>query len=133
MYCIDTNIAIDILRGDETLKEKISRLVVSREEVFISSISLCELFKGVYLIEIKEKQDEALLKIKSFISSFEVVDFEEVSCEEFGRIYSFLKKIGKMVTEPDIMIAAMVKVNNLILITRDKKHFKNLGIKVEDW
>ena len=31
------------------------------------------------------------------------------------------------------MIASIIKANNFILVTRDKKHFDNLGIKVEQW
>jgi len=38
-----------------------------------------------------------------------------------------------MIPESDLMIASIAKNNSLILVTRDKKHFDNLGIKVEQW
>jgi len=46
MYCLDSNIVIDYIKGDRIIKDKIDRLGTL---VFITSITLCELFKGAYL------------------------------------------------------------------------------------
>ena len=54
MYCLDTNVIIDIFRGDEKIISKIEKYW--NEKIFITSITLCELYKGVYgNKKIKEK------------------------------------------------------------------------------
>ena len=127
MYCIDTNILIDILRGDEKLALKLQNLHPFR--LCISFISLCELYKGAYAYH------DSVIKVsdvKNFASSFYFLALDEKICEEFGKMYSELKKKGKMIEESDLLIASAVKVNDLTLITRDKD-FKNMDIKVEIW
>lgn len=127
MYCLDTNILIDLVRGDKEIFEKINRL---DGIIFINPITQCELFKGVYL---SSKKDEELDVIEELIESFDVLEFSIDICREFGKEYARLSKIGKQIPEFDLIIACFCKVNNLILVTRDKKHFENLGIRIEVW
>src|SRR3989344_7966416 len=123
MYCVDTNIAIDIFRGDEGLRLKISKLINEGKQIFLSSVSLCELFKGAYIIQSEKKRDNELMIIRQFKENLGILDLDEKSSEEFGKIYIYLNKKGKIIPEPDIMIMAISKANQMILVTRDKKHF----------
>ena len=127
MYCVDTNIIIDILRGDEELALKLQNL--SHSKIYMTFITLCELYKGAY-----SYHDSAIKvsDIKNFVSSFELLNFDEKTCDEFGKMYFELKKSGKTIGESDLFIASIVKVNNLTLITRDKD-FKKINIKTEFW
>ena len=125
MLCLDTNIAIDFLRGDK----KIS-LIKEKEDIFLTSITLCELFKGVSL---SSKSENELKIVEEFVNSNEVLDLDKNASREFGNIFSKLHKIGKMIPESDLLIASIVKANNSVLVTRDKKHFENMGIQVEIW
>lgn len=129
MYCVDTNLIIDILKGDKKLALKLQNLL-RIHDVYISVITLCELYKGAYAHE------NSIIKtsdVKNIISSFELLGFNEKVCEEFGKMYAKLKKTGKIIPELDLLIASLIKANNLILATRDNKHFKNVDIKVEVW
>lgn len=127
MYCLDTNILIDLIRGDKIISEKINTLEGS---IFINPITQCELFKGVYL---SSKKDEQLDEVEELTESFEVLEFSKEISREFGKEYSRLSKIGKQIPEFDLIIGCFAKVNDLILVTRDKKHFENMGIKIEVW
>lgn len=129
MFCIDTNVVIDIFRGDESLKLKVQKLSVLGS-VVITPITLCELYKGAYAFYNSESK---IKEVDEFINNFDLVLLDQLSCNEFGKIYSELKKKGKIIGEFDIIIAAIVKTNNLILVTRNKKHFKNIDIKIEVW
>lgn len=128
MYCLDTNIILDIFKGDNTLKNKIGTVVGL--DIFITPITLCELYKGAFAYHDSEKR---IKEVDEFINSFQLIPFDEHSCKEFGNMYARLKKTGILIPEFDILIASLVKVNNLILVTRDKKHFEHLGIRVEVW
>ena len=133
MYCVDTNIAIDIFRGDEELRFKIAKLINDGKQIFVSSVSLCELFKGAYIIQSEKKRDKELMIIKQFKDNLGILDLDENSSEEFGRLYVHLNRKGKMIPEPDIMIMAISKTNQMVLVTRDKKHFDNSLVKTEIW
>ena len=129
MFCLDTNIVIDFLNGNKSVIEKVY-IKKKENKIFITFISLCELYKGIYL---SNKSDIELKILDEFLNSIELVEMNKQSCDLFGKDFSILRKKGKMVPEADLMIASIVKTNNLILITMDKKHFNNLGIKVEVW
>lgn len=129
MYCLDTNIIVNYLRGN---KETISKVNEISEdcEIFITPLTLCELFRGAYLStdsEIKVKL------IKEFTDSFLLLEFDEKVCIEYGKEYARLSKLGKITENIDLMIACFAKINNLVLVTRNKKHFENIGIKTEVW
>ena len=93
MYCFDTNILIDILRGDESLKSKLSKL--DNSNVFITPVTLCELYKGAYLFH---DPSEKVKILEAFISLFKPLKFDKESCKEFGKEFARLKKSGKTST-----------------------------------
>ncbi len=130
MYCLDTNIVIDIIRGDEKLAMRLQDILDFGNEVFITTISLCELYKGAYG---HVKSDEQIKIVDEFVSNFDLLSLDKESSREFGNSYKLLENEGRITKEFDLIIASIVKVNGLTLITRDKKRFENLGIKVKVW
>jgi predicted nucleic acid-binding protein len=130
MYCLDTNIIINLFRGDESLRSKIEECQSFSIDIFITPATLCELYKGAYLSNDIQKN---IRDIKNFILSFVVLDFNDNTCEEFGKEFARLRKLGKTPPETDLMIASIVKANNLILVTKNKKDFAGMKIKVEEW
>ena len=129
MYCLDTNIIVNYLRGDEETISKFSE-ISDDFDMFITPLTLCELFRGAYLSSDSKRKIE---QIKEFTGSFTLLEFDEKVCIEYGKKYAELCKIGKLAENIDLMIACFAKVNDLILVTRNKKHFENIGIKVEVW
>ena len=130
MYCLDTNIFVDILRGDLKLIEKIEDLLNAGTPLFLSPISLCELCRGAYgHANAKEK----LMQLNNLVSYFEILEFDVSTCHEFGRMHTLLKRSGKTASEFDLLIAVSAKVHDLILITRDNKGFEHTGVKLEVW
>lgn len=124
MHCLDTNIIIDLFRGDQKIKVAVAQF----EHYCITPIVLCELFKGAYLAA---KKEEALKLIEEFISSAEIIEFDEFSCRIFGQQYAHLKKQGKLTQEADLMIGSVARAHNAILVTRNPKDFENIqGLKV---
>ena len=52
----------------------------------------------------------------------------------FADDYLKLKNTGKLIKDFDLMIAAICKANDLVLITTDRKHFQQIPhLKVEVW
>jgi len=120
---------VNYLRGDKETISKINE-ITEGYEIFITPLTLCELFRGAYLSEDSEIK---VRLIKEFTDSFILLEFNEKVCIEYGKEYAKLSKIGKITENIDLMIACFVKVNNLVLVTRNKKHFENSGVKIEVW
>lgn len=129
MYCLDSNIVIAILRGDTALRSRVSK--ITAEDIYVTPITLCELYKGAFLAE---RSEEAIALVDRFMRIAKLLDFRETACIEFGKLYKELKKIGKPTQMADLLIASIVKSNNITLVTRNKKDFVNIpGLKLEVW
>lgn len=128
-HCLDTNIIIDVLRGDESLRSKIASL--APEHLCVTPLILAELFKGAYLAE---RQAEALKLVEEFTHSMDALEFTEQACKIYGQRYAELAKQGKLAQEFDLMIASIAIAHNAALITRNSKDFVNIkGLKVVVW
>ncbi len=126
-YLIDTDVIIDYLRAKLKLKKEFIE-----DGAGISVISLGELIYGAY----KSTSPEHSLGVAlSFIkeSNLQIVDLNQEVIFNFGTLKAELEKAGVRLEDFDLLIAATALVNNLILITRNIKHFKRIkGLKLVD-
>ena len=129
MYCLDSDVVIAHFRGDSSIKERINS--ISAGELFITPITLCELYRGAFLSGNPEKNK---LLVERLLERVNVLNFDLHVCETFGIAYKALKQSGKLTQDSDLMTASICISNNATLITRNKKHFENIkGLKIEVW
>lgn len=121
MTIIDTNVMIPFLKGELEAVNKVNE-VAKNDQVIITVITAYELLKGARL---SSKPQENLEDVKKAISSMQVLDFSAAACEEASSIFYEMKKSGKMISELDILIAAIAKTNDEAILTRDQ-HFKSI-------
>ena len=110
----DTNILIDVLRGNEGTKQVLEQ--IGFENICISIITKAELLYGV-----RDKQEKTqLTRLLTGLTVYQLTD--EISNVFDGLMmdYSLSHKIGI----PDALIAATAIVNNISLITSNMKDFK---------
>ncbi len=51
-----------------------------------------------------------------------------------AEIYADLRKGGNLIDDIDILIAGIALANNLILVTRNRRHFERIkNLEIEDW
>ncbi|MEO8286704.1 MAG: PIN domain-containing protein [Chloroflexota bacterium] len=49
-------------------------------------------------------------------------------------IYANLYKLGTLITDADILIAATAQVHGLVMVTYNEKHFNRVsGLQIENW
>jgi tRNA(fMet)-specific endonuclease VapC len=119
LIAIDTNIAVEILNNQKTTIDKISKY-----DVLCLPIIVCgELLYGAKNSSRKRDNEK---KFNSFIQSCVILNSNSLVAEEYAEIRKGLKDKGKPIPENDIWIAAICKVNEIPLVTRDK-HFKNIA------
>ena len=130
MYLLDTNICIFL--KNKKPKQVLDHLhQVINQDLYISSITVAELYFGVFNSQNIEKNHVSLVE---FLAPFKILDFDDEDAKEFGIIRSKLKKEGKLIGPYDMQIAAQAIAKNLILVTNNTNEFIRVdGIKIEDW
>jgi predicted nucleic acid-binding protein len=116
---IDTDVAIDFLRGDHQAKKFIEPLW-TYGEAYLSLLSVYELHAGM-----KESEAEYT---QSFISVFRLLQLTFEVVKEAGDYYRFHRSHGLTLTAIDCMIYITAKHNNFKLLTRNLKHYPDKEI-----
>jgi len=119
-YLLDTNIIVDHLR---------KRIILSEDFLIsgagISIITLGELIYGAHK---SDNLQRSLQKLENSLKILKLeiinLDFEVIS--EFARIKAELETKGRRLDDFDLLIAASAIVNNLILVTKNLKHFQRI-------
>jgi len=113
MIVLDTNILIEILKGDEKTIHKVESFA---DELAISSISVMELYYGAL-------NKAELNKLEKFSSMFHIIQINEtISKTAIGLIKSYAK--SHTLDIPDSLIAATCLTNDYQLFTYNLKDFK---------
>lgn len=125
---MDTNICVYFLNGKFSLREKFEEIGIIN--CFISEITIAELKYG---IEKSTQKTENKKIIESFQTKFDVLPIFP-TLDIYAKEKAGLKTKGKMVDDFDLLIGAAAIYNDLILVTKNRKHFERLnGIAIEDW
>lgn len=113
--CLDTDVCIEIIKG--TSKGIQITETIAEKEVFISSISVFELYLRNFNLD----------KLDLFLQKVYVLDFDTITAMRSSDIDKDLKKKGKLFEIRYIFIAASCIVNNLGLATFNFKHFESIN------
>ena len=134
MIILDTSVIIKIIHSKVNLaqlKEK-----VPKTEIFgISSISLYELYFGLYQIKFRkdgkinqEKWENELKIIKLIEDKLEIIKFNAKSAQLSAEIYNLLRSKGETIELFDCMIAGNMKAFGYRdIITTNMKHFTRIS------
>ena len=127
---LDTNICIYLIKNKPLeVKEKFNAYEVG--EICISSITVSELYYGVYKSQMVEKN---LLALALFLAPLNIVDYNEKASIEYGKIRAILESTGKVIGSLDMLIAAHAVSLEVILVTNNTKEFERVdGLRLENW
>ncbi len=130
IYLLDTNICIYFL--NKTSKRIISQFKsVSPLTIKLSTITVAELFYGAEKSKAKKKNWAI---VENFVSTFEIILFDEKSSKIYPKIRASLEKSGNPIGPMDLLIASISIANNFTLVTNNLKEFRGVkGLKLENW
>ncbi len=127
-YLLDTNICIHYFKGQFGLSEKIEK--IGFQNFAISEITLAELYYGAEKSLYKEQN---LKVIDDFADKITIIPILN-SIRIYGKEKARLKTKGTGISYLDLFIGATSIVNEMIMVTRNRREFERLeGIKVENW
>lgn len=140
MYILDTCILNILFFYPGAKRDAVTRRLreVSRDDVFISAISVYELIGVGAVPEINRNINsaraavklEALSKLVSNLSRFNILPFTEEDHRNFELLPAAIKRKGPM----DARIAASaLSREQSVVVTEDTEVFELTGLRVEDW
>jgi tRNA(fMet)-specific endonuclease VapC len=119
---LDTNVLFDFLADMETAEETENILINGKGAV--SAITVYEMFQGVTS---KKHLDQRV----SLLSHLHVLDITTRVARKAGKIYTYLREKGFLVSNEDILIAASCIFYKISLLTKNKSHFEHIqGIRL---
>lgn len=116
----DTDVVIDFFSGVEPIASTVTELILA-DVLSLTSITVFELYAGI-------TGKKRLKQIDDLISILPVFSLEKNEARTAARIYNDLKKIGKLIGNQDILIAAICITHNLPLLTRNTEHFSRISL-----
>ncbi len=130
IYLLDTNTCIYFLnRTSERIVSQFKRF--SPSVIKLASLTAAELFYGAEKSKAKKKNWTI---IEKFVSTFEIIPFEEKSSKTYPTIRASLEKAGIPIGPMDLLIASISIANNFVLVTNNVKEFKRVkGLTLENW
>ena len=128
-YLLDTNMCIYLMKGNAGVLE---RFMAKRAfGVGISSITLAELYFGVFYSEYQEKNG---MNLANFLIGLDVLEFDTGAAVEYGRIRASMRKKGTPIGQMDMLIAAHAMQEDLILVTNNAGEFGRVeGLQLDNW
>lgn len=121
MIILDTDVVIWILRGNKSIVAAIDRLV-SKESIGISTITVAEIYKNVFPIEMPDVED--------FIVHQELFPVSLDIAKTAGLYWNQYHRRLKNLSLTDCLIAATAKIHQAALASMNIKHFPMDDIKL---
>jgi tRNA(fMet)-specific endonuclease VapC len=129
-YLLDTNICIYIIKKmPEQVIERLKHTRIS--EVGVSSITLSELEYGAAK---SSRPAQNKLAIVEFLAPLEILPYDDMAAQEYGKVRAYLEKQGTPVGSMDMLIAAHALSLNCILVTNNEREFRLIPkLKIQNW
>ena len=129
-YLLDTNHASWLMAQQGPIVARLRQAQATGARFGVSVTVLGELYYAVYA---SQRRAENLRRLQSLAGALLLWPFDALTAQEFGRIQAEQKAKGRPIPPLDAQIAAVARVNDLVILT-DDRHFAFVdGIAIENW
>jgi tRNA(fMet)-specific endonuclease VapC len=128
MILLDTDVCIEILRGNKKVIEKRKQY---NEIICISFMTAAELFYGA---EKSNNKENNYSLVEEFLLTVEIIESDIEIMKRFGEIKARLFKMNEIITDADLLIGSTALEKCEKLITGNIEHFKRIeNLRIENW
>ena len=135
MYLIDTNVISEArkqVRANPGVMAFFEAVAIANDPVYLSTISIGELRRGVELIRHRGDLDQAVLLenwLMTILSEFadRILTFDAEAAQVWGRL-----RVPDPAHALDKQIAAIALVNDLTVVTRNTADFEGAGLRLKN-
>lgn len=135
MRCLlDTCVLSDVQRdsGDPGVKEAVRTL--RAEDTFLSSVTIAELSRGVARLSSGRRKAELSRWYAGLVGHYgeRIIAFDVEIADMAGRLAAHAERNGTTVPLADVVIAATATRHGLVVMTRNERHFRALGVETSN-
>lgn len=131
-HLLDTNICVHTLKNEFGIRQLIAETGI--QQCFLSQITVAELLFGIEN-SAPERRSHNRQNLEQFqdIFSGRILGIDQ-ALAEYARQKVMLRQMGRPVDDFDLLIGATAIAHNLILVTRNTRHFADMsGIQLVNW
>ena len=132
MTILDTNVL------SETMAALPSRAVLDwiasrrgADSIYITTITVAEILYGIEILAPGKRKDKLSAQAEGmFAEDFagHILSFDDPAARAFSQIAAERRRHGKPIAEMDAQIAAVARVHNAVLATRNTSDFEGCGV-----
>ncbi|MEI6302339.1 MAG: type II toxin-antitoxin system VapC family toxin [Betaproteobacteria bacterium] len=129
-YLLDANTCIGLLNSSDA---ELMRRYSARQP---ADLVLCSVVKAELLYGARRsaRVEFNLKRLEYFAAPLQSLPFDDRCAHDYGVIRADLAAQGTPIGANDLMIAAIARAHDLILVTHNTKEFSRVaGLRVEDW
>jgi predicted nucleic acid-binding protein len=126
MRSLDTSYCFDFLRGDPRALERADEWEREGEELTIAAPAQAEFLRAGY-----RRGGRFLDHSLALMRRLEILPLDGAAAEEAARMGAECDRRGRSVASLDLLIAAVVRRNHGILVTRDRDFVHISGLQLE--
>ena len=127
---LDTDILSELFKKNPKVLAKASEYINTHGCLNISHITKYEILKGLKAKK-AEKQTELFIRFCAINNVLSITDDVIIKAAD---IYASLKEKGSIISDADILVAAVAISNNLVLVTNNTNHFSKIeSLQLSNW
>lgn len=127
---LDTDILSGLFKKEPNILSRASEYLRIHRHLNISHITKYEILKGLKA----KKADKQITQFNLFCTVNSVLPITDDVIIKAADIYASLKEQGSLISDADILVAAIAIVNNLVLVTNNTAHFSRIrDLKLDNW
>jgi tRNA(fMet)-specific endonuclease VapC len=120
-YLVDTDWVIDYLKGKSLAVETLTNF--ASDGLAISLITYGEIYEGIYFSRDPQSAEKIF---RQFLRLVKVLALNRQTMKRFARLRGTLRRQGRLIGDPDILIAATALHHNLMLLSRNQSDFERI-------
>jgi predicted nucleic acid-binding protein len=132
MIVVDTNVVSELMRPSPS--ERVREWVREQpgRELFTSAVTVAEVLYGIERLPRGRRREELKSAAVEVFDSFadQVLAFDAAAAEQYALVVSHREQLGMPIEGFDAQIAAICRVREAALATRNEADFRETGIKI---
>lgn len=130
IYALDTNIISYWLQSNQIVEQRLSQALQSGAMFVIPPTAYYEIQRG-FAHKTAPRKEKAFSLI---CNTYPVGEMDKSVWDEAANIYAASRRMGRSMSDSDILIAAFCIVNSYSLVTANTRHFEGIErLHMVDW
>ena len=133
MIIIDTNIISEFMTSPPAAPVLDWLNAQNTLSLYMTTISIAEIGYGLRCLPAGKRQHLLKERFAQFVAAAfgaRVLPFDEAAARSYGEIKGYRKEIGRPLSDLDGQIAAIARVREFSIATRNTKDFEECGIRL---